>query len=144
MADTKQFWIGIKGLIENSEGKVLLLQASLRDHVAKTERYWDIPGGRIEEGQTIPQVLAREIKEETGVTTIESSSFFTAVISNHEIPVEGRVLGLALMIYKVKIPEGSKIKLSPEHIAYEWVDKAEAAKRLAHKYPPEFTTLLSK
>ena len=47
------------------------------------------------------------------------------------------------MIYKVKIPKDAKIKLSPEHDKYEWVDKKEAAKRLADKYPPEFTNLLS-
>jgi hypothetical protein len=48
-----------------------------------------------------------------------------------------------LMVYKVQIPKNSKIKLSDEHIAYEWVDRSEAAKRLSHKYPEEFTQLLS-
>jgi hypothetical protein len=47
------------------------------------------------------------------------------------------------MVYKVQIPKNSKIKLSDEHVAYEWVDKTEAAKRLGHKYPAEFIQLLS-
>jgi len=51
-------------------------------------------------------------------------------------------LGLVLMVYKVKIPAYSRITLSDEHTDYEWVDKKEAAKRLAHKYPTEFTELL--
>lgn len=54
------------------------------------------------------------------------------------------MLGLVLMVYKVKLPKDSKIKLSEEHTDYGWVDKKEAAKRLAYKYPPEFTTLLTK
>jgi 8-oxo-dGTP diphosphatase len=143
MADTKLFNVGIKGLIEDLEGKVLLLKADISNHRAVTEPYWDIPGGRIEEGQNVLEVLKREIEEETGVKELKSEAeFFHAVVSNHEIPFEDKMLGLILMIYKVKIPENSKIRLSKEHIDYEWVDKKEAAKRLSHKYPSEFTSLL--
>lgn len=141
MASEKLFYVGIKGLIENSQGKLLLLQASARNHVKNTENYWDIPGGRIEEGQSVLETLQREIQEETGITKIKNPKFFTAVISNHEIPFDNKFAGLVLMIYKVKISENSKINLSPEHITYEWVDKKEAAKRL--RYPEEFTAKLA-
>lgn len=92
--------------------------------------------------QTIEAALNREIEEETGVKKLGTNEFFTTVISNHQIPYKNIMLGLVLMIYKVKIPKSSKIKLSEEHTDYEWVDKKEAAKRLAQKYPPEFTGLL--
>jgi 8-oxo-dGTP diphosphatase len=143
MADTKLFNVGIKGLIENLEGKVLLLKADVSKHRGNTTPYWDIPGGRIEEGQSVLEVLRREIEEETGVKELKAEAeFFHAVVSNHEIPFEDKMLGLILMVYKVKIPENSKIRLSKEHVDFEWVDKKEAAKRLAHKYPAEFTKLL--
>jgi 8-oxo-dGTP diphosphatase len=137
----KLFNIGIKGLVENTEGKILLLKAPGWPK-AKLEPHWDIPGGRIEEEKSIIDVLAREIEEETGITEIIDPELFTAVISNHEIPFEDKILGLLLIIYKVQIPKDSKIKLSDEHTAYEWVDSAEAAKRLSHKYPKDFTQLL--
>ncbi|MDO8591870.1 MAG: NUDIX domain-containing protein [bacterium] len=143
MANEKLFWVGIKALIENKESKVLLLHSPGWKQ-KNIEAHWDIPGGRIEQGQSAKEALKREVQEETGVTNIENSEFFNAVISNHEIDLEGRAIGLVLMIYKVKISEDSQIKLSDEHTSYEWVDKKEAAKRLAHKYPPEFTTLLDK
>jgi 8-oxo-dGTP pyrophosphatase MutT (NUDIX family) len=137
------FNVGIKGLIENTEGKILVLKSSLKGHRLPTEAYWDIPGGRIEEDEHLLEVLKREIEEETGINEFKKEvEFFHAVISNHKIPFEDKVLGLVLMVYKVQIPEGSKVNLSDEHIAYEWVDKAEAAKRLSHKYPAEFTQLL--
>jgi 8-oxo-dGTP pyrophosphatase MutT (NUDIX family) len=140
----KLFNVGIKGLIENTEGKILVLKSSLKGHRMPTEAYWDIPGGRIEEGEHILEVLKREIEEEIGIGELEKEAeFFHAVISNHKIPFEDKILGLVLMVYKVQIPKNSKIKLSDEHVAYEWVDKAEAAKRLSHKYPAEFTQLLS-
>lgn len=141
----KLFNVGIKGLIENAEGKVLVLKSSLKGHRLPTQAYWDIPGGRIEEGEKVLDVLRREIEEETGIKELQKEAeFFHAVISNHQIPFEDKILGLVLMVYKVQIPKNSKIKLSDEHLAYEWVEKVEAAKRLANKYPEEFTQLLTK
>src|SRR4051812_44411207 len=97
----KLFNVGIKGLIENAEGKILVLKAPGWPK-AKLEPHWDIPGGRIEEEQNIIDVLAREIKEETGITKIQNPELFTAVISSHEIPFEDHVLGLVLIVYKVQ------------------------------------------
>ena len=143
MSKARLFYIGVKALIENDAGEILLLKADVTNHRKQTEPYWDIPGGRIDEGQSVLDTLRREVKEETGLTKIERHEFFTAVISNHEIPIDDKVIGLALMIYKVKISDGSKVRLSPEHTAYEWVDKKEVAERLSHKYPPEFTDKLA-
>lgn len=144
MSKEKLFYVGVKALMENEDRKVLLLRADTSyGHHGQVETYWDIPGGRIEVGQSPTEALKREIEEETSITKIDDISFFTAVISNHQIPLEsGDAVGLALMIYRVKIPNGSTINLSKEHDKSEWVDKKEAAKRLADKYPSDFTKLL--
>lgn len=144
MTKEKLFQVGVKALIVNEEGGILIFRADTTyDHVGDVEPYWDLAGGRIKEGQTSEQALKREIKEETGLTEIESFEFFTAVISNHEIPLSsGGKTGLVLMIYKVKLTKNSKIMLSPEHDLFEWVDKSTAAKRLRNKYPAEFTQKL--
>jgi 8-oxo-dGTP pyrophosphatase MutT (NUDIX family) len=141
MANAKLFFVGIKGFIEDSAGKILLLKADVTKYRGNVEPYWDIPGGRIDEDEAddVLGTLKREIREETGVAKIVEYEFLTAVISNHEIPLEGeKKAGLVLMVYKVKIPDNSKVVLSKEHVAYEWVSRAEAKKRLAHKYPQEF------
>lgn len=138
----KLFYIGVKGLIQNKEGKLLLLKADVSEHRRNTTAYWDIPGGRIDEGESVLDALKREIKEETGVTKLDSHQFFTAVVSNHQVPQGRQLIGLVLMIYVVKIPSKSIIKIGKEHTAYAWVSKLEARKRLTHKYPKEFTDLL--
>lgn len=142
MAKEKLFQVGVKALATNSEGKILVLDSGdwhLKHHI----RHWDIPVGRIQEGHSAVETLRREVEEETGIKKITDHAFFTAAISNFkDIPADGHMVGLLLMIYKVTIPENSKIVLSNEHSGHEWVDKKEAAKRLAYKYPPEFTDLL--
>ncbi len=141
MSEEKLFQVGVKALITNKEGKILVLDSG-GWHLKHHKRHWDIPGGRIKEGHSVLDTLQREIEEETGITQIKDPEFFTAVISNLSSLHENQAVGLVLMIYKIKIPENSKIVLSEEHTAYEWVDRKEAAKRLAYKYPPEFTGLL--
>jgi 8-oxo-dGTP pyrophosphatase MutT (NUDIX family) len=142
MAKEKLFFVGVKGLIQNNQGQLLLLLADVTKHRKNTEPYWDIPGGRIKGGDSVLETLEREIIEETGIKA-SVPEFLTAVISNHEIPIEDeKWAGLVLMIYRVTIPQSSKIVISEEHSDYEWVDKAEAKKRLQHKYPKEFTDQL--
>jgi 8-oxo-dGTP diphosphatase len=138
----KLFYVGVKGLIQNRQGKILLLKADATKHRKNKEPYWDIPGGRIDEDESVLDALKRELKEETGIEKIQNHSFFTTVISNHQIPHGRQTIGLVLMIYVVKIPSDSVIKISKEHVAYEWVSRLEARKRLIHKYPKEFTDQL--
>lgn len=144
MSEPRHFYIGVKALIENKQGQILLLKADVTKHRNVDEPYWDIPGGRIEEGDSVLETLEREIEEETGVSEMNINGLFIAVVSNHEIPTDDRTLGLALMVYRASIPDGSEIQIDPsEHIDYEWTSKEEAAKRLSNKYPPEFTHKLA-
>lgn len=143
MTKEKLFYIGVKALIENHKGEALLLEEEISGHSMPTDPYWDLPGGRIDVGEKPETALSREMEEETGITKYSKPQFFTAVVSNHQIKLQDQTMvGLAIMIYRVKLPEDTKITLSKEHTAYEWVEKQEAAKRLSHKYPPEFTDLL--
>lgn len=134
MAKEKLFQIGVKALITNKDGRILLLDSGSW-HLKDQKRHWDIPGGRIQEGHSIMGTLKRELEEEIGVDEVKEVKLFTAVISNFS--------NLFLLIYKIKIPEGSKIILSEEHSGYKWVDNKEASKKLSYKYPSEFIELLN-
>ena len=43
------FHVGVKALIFNPNGKLLLLE---RDHPLK-QLYWDLPGGRLQKGESL-------------------------------------------------------------------------------------------
>lgn len=143
MANEKKFHVGVKGMVEDETGRILLMREDVRKHSMPTTEYWDFPGGRMNEDETVLQTLYREIEEETGITEVKDPKFLTAVISNHEIKLKNsEIVGLVLMVYEVRVNPEAKIQLSHEHLGYEWVSRAEAKKRLAHKYPKEFTDRL--
>lgn len=137
------FYIGIKALIRNAQGLVLLMQADVTNHAAPVEVYWDLPGGRMEPGENVQSALNREIQEETGIMDVPEGTFLTATLSNHTIPYDqGKMAGLMLMVYEINLPAGTKIHVSGEHTAYEWVTLSEAKRRLSHKYQPDFIAKL--
>lgn len=64
--------------IIRKNGKVLVCQ---RKKGARYELKWEFPGGKVEPGETIPQCLARELREELsmGIHSIAKIEYQTAV-----------------------------------------------------------------
>lgn len=113
----KTFYIGIKGLIVKDE-KVLVLKNT--DDSGKN--YWDIPGGRMGEGEEINQTLERELREE--VPTIQDVKILN-LVQAYKLPrnlKDGQ--GLMLLFFKVDA-ELHTVEISDEHIEYKWVGSEE-------------------
>lgn len=56
----------VGGIVRDARGRVLLIR---RAH-PPGEGLWSVPGGRVERGETDEAALAREIREETGLTAV--------------------------------------------------------------------------
>lgn len=138
------FQLGVKALIRNREGKILLLKVNLEKLSNATTPYWDIPGGRIHRGDSVVATLEREVAEETGIAEIRDITPVAMVLSNIRIPLGDGDTGLILSVYNCAIPDDASIALSDEHTEYGWFDEAEAARLLSVKYPPEFTKTLGR
>lgn len=80
----------------------------------------------------------REVKEELHINKIKILEHFDSFISNVKIPTEHGSVGLILFVYRCKIDEKSKIKLSFEHTEYKWADIKEAKKTLSFQIPDIF------
>lgn len=59
MQDNRLFHVTVKGLVYDAQGRVLLLKERAGG--------WDLPGGRLEHGETSESALKRECREEMGV-----------------------------------------------------------------------------
>jgi 8-oxo-dGTP diphosphatase len=68
------------GILIDSEGRYLLGQ---RPEGKPYAGYWEVPGGKVEKGETIFQALQRELQEELGIS-IQSSQELT--ILEHDYP----------------------------------------------------------
>jgi len=135
-----KFHLGIKALIRNSKGEILLLKVNKEKLKGfEGDAYWDIPGGRIQKGSTVEETLKREIEEEIGISEIKNIKPFSMVLSKIRIPQGDDSVGLILGTYTCEIPESANINLSEEHTEAKWFSSDEASKLLEVKYPIEFT-----
>lgn len=137
------FHLGIKALVRNESGDILLLKVNPAALKKATEPYWDLPGGRIQRNSTIEETLYREVEEEIGVRRISNIKPINMVLSKIRIPLADSDVGLILGIYSCTIPGSSELKLSREHTEAKWFNAVEAAKLLSVKYPVEFTSQIS-
>ena len=103
----KQIAAGI--IIHN--GKVLLAQ---RKKGKDLEFKWELPGGKLEEGETLPQCLKRELIEELNLEVEVEKLFLTT-----EYAYEFGKFVLNTFIAKCKNPFISK---TDAHEQYVWAD----------------------
>ena len=66
------------GLVQNNEGAFLLIYR---------RGFWDLPKGKLDLGESIPECAVREVQEETGLQTLDLGpflcSFFLDQLQNH-------------------------------------------------------------
>jgi 8-oxo-dGTP pyrophosphatase MutT (NUDIX family) len=58
--------IAAGGLVQNSKGEMLLIYR---------RGFWDLPKGKLDAGESIPDCAIREVQEETGIQTLELGQF---------------------------------------------------------------------
>lgn len=133
------FHLGVKALIFNEKNKILLLE---RHHPSK-KTYWDIPGGRLQRGESLIETLTREVKEETGFEKISDIRPFTMLLTTIRIPTHEGDVGLIFSVFHCKILGVANPILSEEHTNFEWFDPKEAAQKLSAQYPNEFLANLA-
>jgi mutator protein MutT len=135
------FQIGVKGLIRNDKGQILMVH--LPDW-GYNPAHWDLPGGRMDPGETFLETLKRELQEEIGVTYTGVPRQVMGMLTNITIPVGEERIPLVFMIYEVQLPSGYEVRLDSNSAedAYEWFSPEEAADNMAIKFSPEFCELV--
>ena len=139
MADEAVFHIGIKALFLNEKNEILLLKAGIKETMHTKVEFWDLPGGRIQPGQSIADTLLREINEELGIsgTSVKIGEIFDASISNFKVS-HGQNVSLMLITYLCSLNKRAEFKLSDEHTEWKWVPVSKAKEMLNIKFPQSF------
>lgn len=111
--------VGVKALIKNSQGQYLLIQRQ-NPLPGDTDLKWDIPGGRIKPSESLPEALARELREEIGIkltsrpVLVAAQDIFVRHINRHVVR----------LTYTLQLDDD--IRLGNEHQNYTWATLTEA------------------
>ena len=109
--------VSVSGVIRDDRGRVLLIRR--RDN-----QHWEPPGGVLELGETIPDGLRREIREETGLDTEPDA--LTGVYKN--MPH-----GIIALVFRCKIT-GGQLTANDEVTAFHWADEAAIRQLTSEAY----------
>ena len=89
------------GVVLNDTGKVLLARRPIDSHQGGL---WEFPGGKLEAGESLSLALARELREELGIT-----------------------IGRTSPLLQVRHDYGDKIVLLDVHVVWEFAGEARGA-----------------
>ena len=115
--DIKIYQVGVKGVLVNQNKSLALLKN------VNGRTFWDVPGGRIQKGETMEQALKSELSEEVpNLNDYEVKNFLSAYVIEGANTVEK--IDLLLLFRKIET-DLEKVELSEEHQSYKWVSLEE-------------------
>lgn len=115
------FYVGIKILFVRDNSVLLLKRTDLDGR-----KFLDIPGGRVQDGETLEETLQREVAEELpGINDWRAKKMLHALRLKNVTP-DGKPL--VLIIFQGELDD-VEISLSDEHDGYLWVKIEEIAER---------------
>jgi 8-oxo-dGTP diphosphatase len=120
-----KLFVGTKGVVHYKSKILLLRESSLYEEGAE-EGKWDVPGGRIEEGETLQEGLLREVKEETGLTV--SKGRLLGAYDGFPV-IKGEKCHV-VRLYFLCESDTDQVELSKDHDAYAWVGEEDDEKVL--------------
>ena len=127
--------IGVKAVILNDSRQVLLLSITRRNGI---DTYWDLPGGRIADGEMPEDTLRREVIEETGITGLTIDRHLIMATSGVQLPIfSTKKVGVVFSVYVCH--SNSTIEKPEERITMHWLSVNEAVANLKSNpdWPPE-------
>ncbi len=118
-------WKSAGWLLLDEKNNVLLIHNTLG--------HWDIPKGKVEEGEELEQAAYRELEEETGIKKgeIEVVPFMTTMEYTYHYPNETQMIHKVVYVFAARTDK-HKVKLSHEHDAYVWLPIDEAIERATY------------
>ncbi len=128
----KTFHVGVKAVVyDKAKGVLLLLHEN---------GFWDTPGGRIDDNESIEETLTREISEELPNAKLHKIKKLESAFRLQKDILPDISLVMLYYIVDVTLPE--EVELSPEHTDHRWVKTLDDMPDLS--WNPEMITILKK
>jgi 8-oxo-dGTP diphosphatase len=105
----------------HTDGKYLLLQRSVAKDFAAGQ--WECVTGRLEQGESFVQAVRRETFEELGVEVHIEFVLGTTHFYRGAVHPDNEMVGVH---YGCSIPDATRMQLSDEHCASQWVTAEQA------------------
>ncbi len=105
------FGLAVRALITDEDGKILIIKRSTSSKTNPGK--WELPGGKVDQGEPFDQALIREVFEETNLR----------ITLGHVVGISEQNLTLIRAVHIIlsgKVVEG-ELGLSSEHDGYAWV-----------------------
>ncbi len=107
--------ISVRAVLRDGDGKVLFLRRAI-----DSKRFggqWELPGGKLNAGETIEDALRREVREEVGFEVVVG-----ALLGATELELDRvKIVSLHHVVERV----AGELQLSAEHSEFRWVARAE-------------------
>lgn len=112
---TSSYGLTVRGIIKNDDGEILIVK---RHPKSRTDpEMWELPGGKVENGEHFADALVREIKEETDLDC-EVGDFAEAVQNDY---THKRTVQIMMYLENVK----GDVRISDEHTDWMWANLDE-------------------
>jgi 8-oxo-dGTP diphosphatase len=103
--------------VKRDDGKLLVIKRSPTDK--NNAGKWEVPGGKVDEGQDFTQAQEREVMEETGLLAEPTERL---VFVDSFVIGTGQYKGLPYVaLFSITKLVGGNLVISEEHTDYAWV-----------------------
>lgn len=118
MTDTRTKFpkVAVRAIIQNSAGRILILK---RANTASCEGFWNLPGGKIDFGQTAEAAVISEMEEETMLKTEKAKFLFYM----DNLPDETTDLHFLSLFFECTCT--GEIIINNESSEYRWIDRGD-------------------
>lgn len=114
--EVKRQTVFVNAVIHNASQQVLVIRRSMKDHFQPG--YLELPGGRVEAGETPERTLLRKLGSELGIMSAQPMYFTSLASENNKGPY-------IRIVFEVSYNQQQHIQLSRAHNEYVWVDYAD-------------------
>jgi 8-oxo-dGTP pyrophosphatase MutT (NUDIX family) len=118
--------IAAGGIVENEERKILFQFRRGK---------WDLPKGKLDEGETIEECAVREVEEETGLRNISLGELIG--ITHHSYAEKGKDIDKETHWYAMKVEGEQKLipQIAEDIHELKWISEHELSPYLSNTFP---------